>query len=99
MRKLLSIITIVFVARADCPTPSVNYAWSNGTGVQYAFPANNPPACWHGESITGLGIDSDIHAAFTRWSWADQNQNSSEVTFYFQPDGNFRVFAQTVVNY
>ena len=50
------------------------------------------------ESITGLGIDNDIHAAFARWSWADQNQNSSNVTFYFQPNGPFRVFAQTVLN-
>ena len=84
--------------RADCPTPTSPYAWSNGLGVSYAFPANNPPPCWNAESISALGIAGDINAAFNQWTYANQSQNNSAVGFYFSTSGPFWVFAQTVVD-
>src|SRR5579859_8037037 len=101
MKKLASTISLfltVIVVRANCPTPVGGASWQTGLGIQYAFPPNNPPSCWAGESITGLGIDGDINSAFNQWTYADQSQNSTNIGFYFSTSGSFWVFAQTVVD-
>ncbi len=95
---LLLTLSFVMNVRADCPTPQSPAAWPNGLGVSYAFPANNPPPCWRGESINALGLTSDISGAFGQWTNANQSQNNSGVGFYYSNSGPFTVFVQTVVD-
>jgi hypothetical protein len=98
MNKLTAIVSLLLTAsslRADCPTPQFGYWWPQLTQILYAFRPNNPPPCWQGESITGLGIDGDINAAFYQWSTQNGNGTSFAQT---QPYGdNFTVWAQSVV--
>lgn len=100
--KILNSAVCLFLSvamlRATCPTPTSNAHWSYGTGVAYSFPANNTVPCWRPDSITSLGINSDIDAAFNQWSNADASQNGSNVGFYYSASSPFWVFAQTVVD-
>lgn len=102
MRTLASSISLfltVTVVHATCPTPPVADSWQNGVGVQYSFPSLVTPPCWAAQSITAIGIDSDIHSTFNQWTYANQAQNGSNVGFYFQPSGPYYVLAQRVVDY
>jgi hypothetical protein len=101
MRKLTPTVLLLLigtVSRATCPTPTVSYSWSYGSPVSYSFPSHSTPPCWSPVSITGSGIDGNINSAFDQWTYADQNQNTSNVTFYLSTGGTpFTVDARTVV--
>lgn len=100
MRKPAAFISlfllVVSTLRADCPTPTVYYGWED-ISVTYEFPAPGPqPPAYTALSITDLGIADDIHAAFSRWTYANQAENPSNVGFYFGTPGQVRVYALRV---
>lgn len=98
MRKLSSVISLLLLVTqggAVCPTPTVPFAWTYGTGVSYSFPTSGAPPCWTANSISDLGIDGDIEAAFNQWTYADQSQNGSNIGFYYSTPGTpFQVYAR-----
>jgi hypothetical protein len=74
----------------------VYYGWED-ISVTYEFPAPGPqPPAYTALSITDLGIADDIHAAFSRWTYANQAENPSNVGFYFGTPGQVRVYALRV---
>lgn len=95
---LLSYICLIAPSiRADCPTPTVNYAWQNGISENYSWPTPNPPAAFTGLSIDNIGIGGDLSSAFSQWTYADQSQNPSNVTFYYIGGGApYNVYAYQV---
>lgn len=104
MKTLTTIISLFLMStslRADCPTPPWGYWWPQLTQVLYAFRPSNPPPCWAGQSITGLGIDGDINSAFTQWNYVNTNQNGNGTSFaQTQPYGDsYSIYAQSVVVY
>ncbi len=93
MRRIFPFVSLFLAAallRAVCPTPTVNYAWQNGVGVNYTLsaPCSQPPAftCL---SIDSLGIGNDINAAFNQWTYANQAQNNTNVGFYYSTTGAY----------
>jgi len=100
LAQIFSLLLIVTVVRAECPTPQTYYSWTGGPNVVlYEFPsAGPPPTCWNNESITALGIDSDIHAAFQQWTYAKQQQNTTGIVFNFTQQAPFRVYALSVTD-
>lgn len=104
MRRSASFVSLFLlvasVLRADCPTPNVAefYAWQSGIGVGYSFPvAGPPPGYLTYLSINDLGIADDIHAAFNQWTYANQSENPSNVSFHFSGGGTpFEVYAARV---
>ncbi len=95
MRKVtLSLFLTIMLVRGNCPTPTVPYSWST-TSVSYAMDSNTQAPCWTGDSFD----PNDINAAFNQWTYADQNQNSTNTGFYFSPGGvPFNVHANRVVD-
>lgn len=97
--KPLSLLLIAVTAlRAVCPTPTGTYSWANAIPVSYAYPTYVGPPCWVHQSASGLGIQGDIDAAFNQWTHANQNQNSTNTTFYFSTSGTWNVYVLRVAD-
>src|SRR5215471_21488504 len=104
MSKVSSAIMTITILRASCPTPGqiaeygTYFAWQPAVGVNYGFPtAGPPPPVYTNLSITDLGIDGDIIAAFNQWNYANSFQNNSDVAFYGPAGGGpFSVYAVQV---
>ncbi|HEU0124242.1 MAG TPA: hypothetical protein VFQ91_27170 [Bryobacteraceae bacterium] len=101
MKKILCCLVMVIlipdnIGMAACPTPAVTYSWPHGIPVTYSFATYvGAPAFTH-IGASGLGVTSDIDYAYNLWSYANQNQNSSNVTFYNSTTGFNRIYVVSV---
>lgn len=106
MRRLPSVTFPLFLflvtatLNATCPTPTLLAAWQNGVGVNYSWwvpQGGPPPNMYNPIPIPNLGIDSDIFWVYSLWTYSNQSQNNTGVTFYFASGGGaWRVMANQV---
>lgn len=100
MRTNIALVTVLClmptIARAVCPTPTVVYGWPYGIPVHYAWGTYTGAPAYSNLGVPNLGIESPIHDAFNSWTYANQNQNPSNITFYWSTTGAIRVYAVQV---
>lgn len=94
---LVSLLCLMpVVVRAVCPTPTVESGWPYGIPVTYTWGTYTGAPAFSNLGVPNLGIDSPINAAFNSWTYANQNQNVSNVTFYWSTTGAITVYAVQV---